>query len=376
MSLMTDITPDESSASGVDVAICIDHEALMRLRSVIRHLCVGLVDLSVQVRVITSSPEAESLASLGPVQLLVHQKLVWPMRRSAIENVVEALAPHPPSIVYAISSGAYRLGARLAGAFDADFVVQLTTAQDVYALEHYPGRTIAHRIAASEPLLEALVEREGEARDSQTLIRPGVLRGSEISCFGQPHWTPSLVCTTQLEERYGIDVLIEALGIIRDHGHVLLAFFVGTGRAEAALRKSVQSLDLSANVTFARPSAKPVDVLRGADIFVVPPGEEAVSARPLQAMANGTAVVCFEGGVADYFHDGSTAVVCKERTPAALARAIETLLGDHAFAHQLASSAHRYVKEYHPMSAMAEQTVAVFRQLLLQRRPIRLEARD
>lgn len=367
---MSESGVDETSVLRVDVAICIDGEALSRLRPVVRHLCVGLVDNSAQVRVVTSSPDAASLASLGPVQLMVHPILAWPMRRSRLRKIVDFLSPQPPSIIYAISRGSYHLGDRLSQTFDTDLVVQLSSAADLDALGNQVGTRIAHRIASSEPLFSALMEREEATIENSTLIRPGVLRGSELSCFTEPHRVPSIVCATRLEKRYGLDVVIEAIRVVRDNGHPLLAFFAETGPAEPTLRKLVHDRKLSANVTFARPTGEPTEILRGADILVVPPGDEAISARPLQAMANGTAVVCFEPGVADYFHDGRTAVVCKERTAAALARSIETLLLDQEFARQMATNARQYVTEHHPMSGMAERTVAVFRQLVLRRQTI------
>ena len=88
------------------------------------------------------------------------------MQRSRLGKIVDFLSPQPPSIIYAISRGSYALGAQLSEVFDNDLVVQLTSASDLDAIEHTTGGLITHRIAASEPLFNALVERE-EALDGR-----------------------------------------------------------------------------------------------------------------------------------------------------------------------------------------------------------------
>lgn len=369
---MSDLDPEETPALPVDAVVCIDDGALRRLRPVIRHLCVGLFDQSVKVRVITSSPEARMLASLGPVQLLVHKPLIWPLRRARLNAIINFVAPSRPSIVYAIGGGSYRIADRLANHFDADLVAQVTSGADIEALEEAFTRPVTHRIAASEPLRRELIERMGVPADEVSLVRPGVLRGAELSCFDHPERIPSMVCTTPLEPYYGIESVIEAVDMIRGRGYPILAFFPVTGSLEPALRRIVRDRNLSPNISMACATAEPVDILRAADIFIIPPEDEAVCARPLQAMANGTLVVAFEGGMADYLIDGRTAVMCPERTPEALAEILESVLSNPDYARRVASHAREYVVKNHPMSAMAEQTGAVFRQVMLHRRAIPL----
>lgn len=370
--LMSESPAEDRADQPIDVAVCVDHDALMRLRPVIRHLCVGLVDFSARIRLLASSPEAASLASLGPIQLLTHEELVWPFRRQRFRKILDFLSPKPPSIIYAISSGAYGLGVRLAEAFDVDLVVQVTSSRDVDALDGLPPGGVAHFVAASEPLLDLIQQRNGTVEQKATLIRPGVIRGRELTCFTEENRIPSMVCTAALDAGNRIEMIIAAAEIIRDHGHPLASFFLGDGGREAALRKLVRERKLSANITFARPTADPMEILRGSDIFLLSPGEEDISARPLQAMASGTAVVAFEGGVADYLHENQTAVICGERSAAALAEGIEALLLDHEFARRLATEAREYVTRHHPMSAMAEQTISVLRQVVLRRQTFRL----
>lgn len=367
MACMGDAPADHAANQPVDVALCIGHDALARLRPVIRHLCVGLVDHNAKVRLIAASTEAAPLESLGPIHVYIHERLVWPLRRGRFKAIVQFLSPKPPSIVYGMACDSYELAGALASEFDVDLALHLTAARDVDSVVSEVALASAHRIVASDRILELLREREGASDAKQTLVRPGVLRGSETTCFRTEDGIASLVCTAPLEESYGVELVIAAAQIIRDRHHALCTFLLGEGRAEPALRSAVRSRTLSTEVTFARPVAEPIDILRGTDMLVLAPGEEDISARPLQAMANGTAVIAFDGGVADYLRDGETAVICKERTASALANAIESLLLDHEYAHRLVKSARDYVVLHHPMSGMADKTMDILRGITVQR---------
>jgi glycosyltransferase involved in cell wall biosynthesis len=364
---MTEHVDGEPTAIPVDAAICIEESALHRLRPVIRHLCVGLVDQSVRVRVVTSSQEGWPLASLGPVELLVHEPLVWPMRRKRFRALVDAMVSRPPNAVYAVGGDAFAIGASLSEALDAEYVVQLTASRDFDALDRIPRERLGYVVAASEPLLRLCAEHGATQYLESTCIKPGVLRGTENTSFDNDNEAPTVLCTTPLEASRGVDVIIEAVGIVRDRGHQMLLFLTGAGPDEAALRKIVRARKLSASVTFARPTAEVIEIMRGADVFVMAPGDEEISARPLQAMASGTAVVCFATGVGDCFHDDKTAAVCKEPTARSLADVFESLLIDRARARRIADSAREYVKEHHSMSVMADRTAEVLRKALMRR---------
>ncbi len=358
--------------SGIEVVICVGSGAFARLRPVIRHLCVGLIDHGVRLRLITTSPEAESLVSLGPLEVFLHRDLGWPLHKLRVRQLIDALSPRPPMVIHAISSGSYQLSAELAAAFDTDVVAQVTGARDVDLLHLVPTPQLAHIIGASEPLLGMVRQRGALSSIDNSLVRPGVLRGSELTCFRDSEATPSLVCTANFDDRSGVDVVLEAAALIRDRGLALLTFLLGTGNREPALRRIVRARNLASEITFARPSGDMTEVLRGADMYVLPPGDEDIFARPLQAMASGTAVICFSGGMADCFHSEDTAIVCADRSAEALADALERLLRDHALAQRVADSARAYVKEHHQMSTMAELTVRVLERVALRRKTFRI----
>ncbi len=356
----------------VDVALCIGGEVYARLWEVVRHLCVGLVDLNARVRLLSSSSEIEEL-TLGPIQTIVHQDLSWPLRRRRIGQVIEVLGARSPTVVHAISHQCFSLAQAVAQAFDVDLVLEVTGAVDLRALKQLDGRSATHVIAASRPLLEEVSRLGLVPADAATLVRPGVLRSSEPSCFSRADRVPSLLCTSALNEHSAVGHLVQGLRILKERGHEPLLFLLGSGHAEAELRKLTHTCGVSAQVTFAQPKAERSRVMSGADIFVQPAPERAISINSLLAMASGTAVVVCAGGVADHCLDGHTAVVCPNNSPKSLADGIEGLLVDHEYARKLASAGLDYMKEHHSVATMAERCMLLYQKLGLRRRTFALD---
>ncbi len=377
-----DASPEVSTTESqpLDVAICIDNDASERLRPVLRHLCVGLIDHSIKLRVISeeSTGIAETLGSLGPVQVHAHPPLQWPLRRSRTRRIQEFLISTPPDIIYAIGGGVFELASDLAEQLEVDLAAQFTSYKDIESLHLLHNERLGCVIAASDRLAEAVGQSDAfpnsdmfRSTDSIALVRPGVLRGERLTCFQEDN-LPAIVCNARLETNRGVAMLIEATAILRDRSHAFLLFLLNEGPEEAHLRKIVRERDLASYVSFSHATAKIADILRGSDVFVIAPGEEDISARPLQAMASGTPIVAFDGGAADFLHNDETAVVCSDRTPTALAKAIESLLLDHAFAQRIATNAIDYVKKRHQMTTMADLTYDALKRVVIRRRTFRM----
>lgn len=348
-----------------DVAICFDPALLHRLRPVIRHLSVGLIDLVGSVRLISSTPEIQELA-LGPVKTLVHKPPHWFQRRRAVERLIEQLQPAPPTIVHAISAGAIDVAQSIATAFDIDMVFQVTSLDDIPALSAARHGGPQKFICSSQPLLDQCVHQGVCAEDDARLIRPGVTCRDEPTCFVDASRDPTVLSTSAFVEEEGVAALIDAVHLLTNRGHKFLTFLLGSGPLEHALRKRVQSLQLDRVVTFAQPSGHVLSAMVGADIYVHPAAGRAISARSIQALGQGAAVVSVQGGVLDALIADRTAMLCETGSADNLAKAIERLLIDQDMARRLASGAIEYMRTHHTMSRMAELTANVYREMLLE----------
>jgi len=352
---------DKERSNAPDVVLCVDGESVEHWKPVLRHLCVGLIDQAIQVRLLSSHTGIESL-TLGPVQAI---RLPPPRRlfaRRRIEQIVAALSPRVPTVVHAFGRESYGWALNVAAEFDVEAVMTVSSVAEALAAMRLVSPRPFHLVAASGPLQEFLVAGHGIGRDRTTLIRPGVLSGQRVSCFVEERYAATLLCTAPMERGRGVDTFVEATAMLRDRGRDVLAFLIGSGRCESDLRRLARRRELSSIVTFATQESPTVDIMNSADIFVVPFSAEEIWFRVLQAMGCGLACVVSENPVCDYIRDGQTAVVCRSNAEG-LADAIERLIADHDAARRVAQAGQDHVREHHTVSVMSQSTADLYRRL-------------
>jgi len=356
--------PNKEHSGTPDVVICVDGGAVARLGPLLRHLCVGLVDQAVRIRLLSSNPQIETL-SLGPIQSLVHSPIRWPATRRRVERIVEALSSRPPHVVHAVSGQTYGLAQILADEFDVDPVLTVSSVADCEAVANQTGVRPPHVIASSAPLLEMLKRQLRIPAERLILIRPGVLARSEAACFAHEGYLATLLCGSALERERQVETFVEAVALLHDRGREILGFVVGGGQQERPLRKLVRWRRLSSVITFAPQHGQTASVMESADIFVVPAPGDTISVRVLLAMGAGVASVVAPNPVCDYIQDGLTAVVCTEPTSESFADAIERLLIDPASARRIATGGLEYVREHHTVSETAQRTANLYRRVAM-----------
>jgi glycosyltransferase involved in cell wall biosynthesis len=348
----------------VSAALCVDGEALDRFGRVLRHLCVGLVDQAISVRLLSSDARVGSLA-LGPIQSLVHPRITWPAAGRRIERLLDALSGHPPTVVHAMSQGSYRLASAIAEGFDADLVLGVTSLADCDRIAQLGmGKHVRFHVF-SEPLATILEAHLKFAREQIEVIRPGTPVSQRAACFAEPGRVATLLCTSAFERDSGVDRLIAAVNLLGQRGHILQVFLLAGGRQESTLRRLVRMRNLSSSVTFAPPLSDLAAAMQSADIFVRPSADTGFTADGLLAMGAGLVVVTDPSTLCDHVRAGETAMVCAHPTAESLAATIDGVLHHREKATAVASAAMEYVREHHAMSTMADRTAAAYRRLAL-----------
>jgi glycosyltransferase involved in cell wall biosynthesis len=259
----------ERTSKPIHVALCLDAGVYFRYRAVLRHLSVGLIDEVSSVRLLTSAKQAQAL-SLGPVQVTLYEELHWPLAHRRMRQMLEGIRDDPPSVVHAMSANSYPVAEAVATEFDADLVYQITALEDIDACVGSTHTGPKRVICASQPLLDRYLAATREPPELAGLIRPGVVCTSEPTCFLETDRDPTLLTTADLVPHAGVDQLIQAVALLRDRGHQLLAFLLGGGPEEHRLRELCQRLKLAATVVFAQPAGTALKAMVGADIFVQP----------------------------------------------------------------------------------------------------------
>jgi glycosyltransferase involved in cell wall biosynthesis len=354
------------SAPPVKAALCIEPEAFDRFGRVLRHLLVGLVDQAIDVRLISTDPRVERL-TLGPIQTVVYQRITWPVASRRAGALFDAIAHRPPTLVHALSGASYGVAGAVAGAFDADLILQVTSLQDCRAAAEFSSARIGRYAAFSRPLMTALEEHSSIPAELIDLIHPGVKASEEPVCFSHPERIPTLLCSSPLERGSGVERLIEAADMLRRRNHDFMLFLLGAGRQESALRHMIRQRNLLSHVALAHLVQGLAQAMNNADIYVRPSEDTAFSDDALHAMGTGLAVVTGASPICDHYRPDETAVVCDRLDAESFANAIERLLTDRAGAQRMAASGMAYVRNHHAVSIMAERSAEAYRRLALAR---------
>jgi glycosyltransferase involved in cell wall biosynthesis len=175
---------------------------------------------------------------------------------------------------------------------------------------------------------------------------------------------PRVVFTGRLHPQKNLDVLLDAWpAVAAATGAQLL--LVGHGPERDRLEAKARSLGVGASVHFPGAVADVADVLRAADVFVLPSVAEGMSNSLLEAMATRLPCVASDiGGNQDLLGPGETGVLVAGRSPECWAEALITLLKDPERRARLSRSARRRVDEEYAVERVVDRYEALYRRLI------------
>ena len=159
--------------------------------------------------------------------------------------------------------------------------------------------------------------------------------------------------TARLHPDKGLDVLIDAMALVRESEPTARAVIIGPAQEgsealPAELRERATRLGIGDAIELLGFVERPETVLADARCYVQPARErtEILPLAILEAMATGTPVVATDvGGVRDIVRDDDTGLLVPPEQPGALAAALLRMLTDDALAERLRVAAHALVSE-------------------------------
>lgn len=166
---------------------------------------------------------------------------------------------------------------------------------------------------------------------------------------------------------HGVDMLLEALAVLKDRLPDLVLLIVGDGPALAGLREQAQTLDILQRVHFTGPvdsSAVP-GYIAAMDVAVQPDVTEYASPIKLfEYLAMGKAVIApNKANITEIVSDGENALIFSSRDTATLTRHIETLYCDRELVLRLGGNANALIdaRGYH-WQGNARRVIEIVRQ--------------
>lgn len=165
----------------------------------------------------------------------------------------------------------------------------------------------------------------------------------------------------------GVQHLLAAVPRLRRRHPALRVVVAGTGPEGPALREQARALRLGRAVEFPGfvPDADLAALVAAADCAVVPSVYEPFGLVALEAAAAGTpAVVSDVGGLREFVTEGRTGLRFPAGDAAALAEAVDRVIGDPALGLRMVTEARAALDRDHTWTTIAARTVAVYRRAL------------
>jgi len=294
---------------------------------------------------------------------------------AAARRIASLLRARAPSLVHCHTGRANWLGgfaARGAG------VPALTTrrmdrrVKRGWRTRYLYGRLLRRAVAIS-PAVARHLEEAGVPRDRIRTIPSAVDPGALTPSAGRDALrarlglAPEVRCAlvaARLVGRKGVDVLLAAWARRRTPGDAQL-WIAGDGRERRALEAAAERLAPAGGVRFLGERRDVPDLLEACDVFVLPSRREGLGVAALEAMARARPVVASAvGGLAETVVDGETGLLVPPEDPAALAAALDRLLGDPTLARRFGESGARRVSEHFGADRMVAAYVDLYREIL------------
>lgn len=214
--------------------------------------------------------------------------------------------------------------------------------------------------------LNAFAAKVCKPRGAVRVVHNGVSEG-EFSAVPSRQDATDLLFIGELRHLKGIDVLIDAIALLRGRGRVLTATIVGDGPDAGLFRQKAADAGLTNAVTFAGALPAREAFARGR-LLVVPSRAESLPYVVLEAGAAGLPVLASAvGGIAEIFGPDADRLVtpCSDWT---LAGAIATALDDPDETRALAVRLRERIQAGFSVNAMAEGVLAAYGAALALRR--------
>jgi glycosyltransferase involved in cell wall biosynthesis len=173
-----------------------------------------------------------------------------------------------------------------------------------------------------------------------------------------------VICVANLHPIKGIDVLLRAwrqVAMVEPGARLLI---VGDGPLRAELEGLASDLRCGNTVRFLGTRSDVADLLRAADLFVLPSRSEGCNNALLEAMATGLAVVASDaGGTAEIVTPNRTGWLVPPENPGRLAETILAALLDTPARQRVGQAARAFVVRHFALDAWIRRYALLYRQL-------------
>jgi len=178
---------------------------------------------------------------------------------------------------------------------------------------------------------------------------------------------PTLLCLGRLTSEKGFDTAVASFARVVRHVPRARLIIAGDGPERPSLERTVRTLGLQAAVEFlgwVTPDRVPA-LLNDVTLVLVPSRYEAFGLTALEAAQMARPVVATRvGGLPEVVVDGETGLLVEPDDPAALARAIVTLLQDRVRADRLGQAARKRAQHVFSLKRCVDAYESLYHELV------------
>jgi glycosyltransferase involved in cell wall biosynthesis len=251
-------------------------------------------------------------------------------------------------------------------------VPNVATAHSTNAGKHF-GR--ATRIIAVSAAVARFLEECGYPKAQMSTVHHGVpdyTNQDHDNPISEAHpWprhsdVPTISMVARMERAKGHDIALLALAKIKH----LKWNFVLAGSTETSWAKEIKvlanQLGIDQRIHFMGHVENVATVYANSDLLIAPSRREALSLTLLEAASFGLPIVATDvGGISEAVKNKDTGILVPSEDPAALAKAIESLLNNIELRLNMGAKARQRYEEFFSSHTMINKTIAVYRELLI-----------
>ncbi len=164
-----------------------------------------------------------------------------------------------------------------------------------------------------------------------------------------------------LRPEKGLNVLIEAMSLVKKEFPKICCLIVGAGQEHEKLLEQISQQQLGKTVTIIGFREDIPELLRIMDVFVLPSLEEGMPQSLLQALATERAVVASSvGSIPEVISDGQTGLLVSPQDPVALAKQVRWLLREPVQGRNMGQAGRQVVLASYSLDSMVEKTESLY----------------
>lgn len=225
-----------------------------------------------------------------------------------------------------------------------------------------------YQAQAGLPPAKLMTLHEGIDAEAYPIL-PARHRDTVRAAFGIPAAAPLAITVGVLRPGKGVDLMLEAMGLLAQRWPQLHYLIVGDGEDRAEIEEVTTRLGLAERVRFTGWRNDVPRLLGCADLFVLPTRDEALPTVLVEAMAGGVPIVASAvGGVSELVEHGSNGFLVPAGDVEALALACDELIASKRLRRAMGERGRQLVAERFAIDIQVERLAGLYDQLIAARR--------